>query len=225
MGIFDFLFPKHCVGCGKNGTYFCQDCVERAKPAFPLVCPVCERASIDGITHTKCKSRVSPEGLFSVWEYTGVPRKLIVQLKYKFVEEAAYDLAHGVFPELSKSYPSWLKGQNTLVPIPLYWKRENWRGFNQVKSAGELIVEQMGWEFKEILIRTKNTKHQVGLKGRQRQENVQGIFSLASNITIKQFNKIILFDDVWTTGSTLKEAAKTLKQAGVGQVWCLTLAR
>ncbi|MBI2590821.1 MAG: ComF family protein, partial [Candidatus Blackburnbacteria bacterium] len=150
------------------------------------MCPICERASIDGITHIRCKSRIAPEGLFSVWEYTGVPRKLIVQLKYRFVEEAAYDLAHGVFPELSKSYPSWLKGKNTLVPIPLYWKRENWRGFNQVKSAGELIVEQMGWEFKEILIRTKNTKHQVGLKGRQRQENVQGIFSLASNITIKQ---------------------------------------
>lgn len=225
MGIFDFLFPKRCVGCGEGSTYFCQDCVGRAKRAFPPVCPVCERASIDGTTHIKCKSRISPEGLFSVWEYTGVPRKLVIQLKYRFVEEIALDLARAAALEMAKFSPDWLKGKNTLVPVPLYWKRENWRGFNQAKSVGELIAQALGWDFKDLLIRTKNTKHQVGLKGTERTQNVQGIFSLASNMVIKQFDNIILFDDVWTTGSTLKEAAKTLKQAGIKQVWCLTLAR
>ena len=225
MGILDFLFPKQCVGCKKGGTYFCHDCVARAKRTFPLVCPVCERASIDGVTHAKCKSGVSPEGLFSVWEYTSVPRKLIIQLKYKFVEEAACDLARGVSLELSKSCPYWLKGKNTLVPIPLYWRRENWRGFNQAKNVGELIAQQMGWEFKDLLVRTKNTKHQVGLKGEERKTNVGGIFQIEKWIVLNLNKKIVLFDDVWTTGSTLKEATKTLKAEGFAQVYCLTLAR
>lgn len=223
MGIFDFLFPKKCVGCGKSGTYFCQDCTDQAKRTFPLVCPVCERASIDGITHAKCKNRISPEGLFSVWEYTGVPRKLLIKLKYKFVEEIAYELADRAAVEFTRYSPNWLKGKSTLVPIPLHWKRENWRGFNQSKSVGELVCGQMGWEFKELLVRTKNTKHQVGLKGKERRENVQGMLSLKSSLLPP--SDILLFDDVWTTGSTLKEAVKVLKKAGVKRVWCLTLAR
>ncbi|MBI2590954.1 MAG: ComF family protein [Candidatus Blackburnbacteria bacterium] len=74
-------------------------------------------------------------------------------------------------------------------------------------------------------MRTKNTKHQVGLKGEERKTNVGGIFQIEKGIVLNPKEKIILFDDVWTTGSTLKEAVKTLKQAGVQQVYCLTLAR
>lgn len=230
MGILDFLFPKGCIGCGRGGTYFCQKCSGESVLAFPQVCPVCERPSPDGLRHRYCHESFSPNGLLSVWAYQGTPRKLIIKLKYRFVSDIATNLANKVAFYLKNYQPLsqkslWTTQKFTLVSIPLHWKRKNWRGFNHTDEVGRLVAKQMGWGFADILVRTKNTKHQVGLKEKDRRENVEGVFSVKPNILKSQYSNILLFDDVWTTGSTLKEATKTLKRAGVRKVWCLTLAR
>lgn len=83
----------------------------------------------------------------------------------------------------------------------------------------------MGLEYAEPLKRTKETKPQAHLLSASRKSNIKDAFSLSPNISVSQYPNIILLDDVWTTGSTLKECAKILKRSGVQKVWALTLAR
>lgn len=257
MSVLDFLFPKKCAGCGKKGTYFCANCIRNSKLFFPRaagiaslglrshfgegggdarqICPVCERASVDGVAHVQCRKRLTPDGLTSIWSYEKAPRELVLKLKYKYVSDVALSLAvptSGVLKNTKRSAPNAPKWNTelVLVPIPLHWTRKNWRGFNHVEEVGKILSQLMGWQMANLLVRSKMAKQQVGLKGKERKENIQGVFvinpkaldTLGAHDTL---NPLVLFDDVWTTGATMKEAAKVLKTAGFKRVWCLTLAR
>lgn len=235
MSIFDFFYPKRCAGCGKLGTYFCPRCILSAKLHFPQVCPVCERNSVDGVTHRWCRRKVSPNGLTAIWAYEGAPRKLISKLKYKFVKEMALSLssaAAGMLKIMQRSNPyspAWARDEMVLVPIPLHWTRHNWRGFNHVEEVGRLLAEMMDWQLLPLLVRKKSSKPQVGLKEKEREKNVAGIFEINPSyipyVLSPNSLALVLFDDVWTTGATMREAARVLKEAGAKKVWCLTLAR
>lgn len=231
MPLTDLVFPKRCAGCNKTGTYFCQKCVQNSKPHFPQVCPICERGSIDGLKHSWCQQSYSPDGLMVIWSYEGVPRKLIHKLKYRFVSNLATEIGSRVadflknYQRSNKKCPIWKEEKFLVVPIPLHWMRKNWRGFNHCEEVARVIVKEIGWELINLLVRKKMTKTQVGLKGEQRQKNVEGAFTLNPDVAISRFSNILLFDDVWTTGATILEATKALKKAGLKKVWCLTLAK
>lgn len=99
-----------------------------------------------------------------------------------------------------------------------------------MEEVGKLLAGMMGWKVAPLLKRTKPTKPQVGLKEDERKKNVAGIFAINEHArgtlaTRDTRGTLVLFDDVWTTGATMLEAAKVLKKAGVKRVWCLTLAR
>lgn len=187
---------------------------------------------MDGATHKGCAAKISPNGLTAVWEYSGAPRKLITKLKYKFAREIAVTLASstaGFLKNMARSMPEaprWSNDKFTIVPVPLHWTRKNWRGFNHTEEIAKILAELMGWEVAPLLLRKKKTKPQVGLKEKERKKNIAGVFCLNfhnSKFTIP--DSAVLFDDVWTTGATMREAAKVLKKTGVKKVWCLTLAR
>ena len=222
MGLLDLIFPKTCLGCGKEGKYLCDDCLAKVRLAKPI-CPYCEKASIDGFSHTKCAKRLGLDGLTSIWEYEGVIRKAILSLKYKYSTEVGKELTSIFIQDLMKrGHP--VKA-DVLIPIPLYWYRENTRGFNQSVEIGREVAAQMGWKFiPDLLIKTKSTVSQVELKGNARRQNLKGTFVINSSIKY-QVSSIVLFDDVFTTGSTLREAAKVLKRSGAEKVWGLTIAR
>ena len=148
-------------------------------------------------------------------------RKAIAGMKYKFALEIAKELSNHAAKELKKKELAFPKN-SVLVPIPLYWHRQNWRGFNQSEEIGKLIAEELGWGFdKDLLVRKASKKPQANLDREKRQSNIKGVFCL--NKPPDENIQIILFDDVWTTGSTVKEAARVLKEAGVKRVNCLTL--
>lgn len=232
MSIFDFFYPKRCAGCGKTGTYFCALCILSSKLHSRQVCPFCERDSVDGATHIRCVQKDLPDGLTAIWAYEGAPRKLITKLKYKFVREIAVTLASSAagflknMPRNRPETPKWSDGKLAIVPIPLYWARKNWRGFNHTEEIAKILAGLTGWKVAPILKRTKPTKPQVGLKGKERIKNIQGIFAINSSYILDSNPyALILFDDVWTTGATMREACRVLKLSGVKKVWCLTLAR
>jgi ComF family protein len=113
-----------------------------------------------------------------------------------------------------------------LVPIPLYRSRQNWRGFNQSELIGEKLAKQLGWKFvPDLLIRNKNTIPQVGLRGSVRRSNLSGVFSVNPDCVLSTLYSVLLFDDVFTTGSTIDEAKKVLKVAGFKNIKSLTIAR
>lgn len=222
MGLLDLVFPKTCLGCGKEGKYICPDCASKVRPAKPI-CPYCEKASIDGFTHIKCSKKMGLDGLTAIWEYEGVVRKAILSLKYKYATEVGKELTDLFIQKLITTWPHF--SNETLVPVPLFWYRENTRGFNQSIEVGREVASQMGWKFvPNLLTRNRPTTPQVELSGDKRRQNLKGVFSLNSSIDYP-VSSIALFDDVFTTGSTLREAAKVLKRAGVEKVWGLTIAR
>ncbi|MCX6704985.1 MAG: ComF family protein [Candidatus Woesebacteria bacterium] len=223
MDVLDLIFPKTCLGCGKEGPYICSDCLTKVRLTKPI-CPYCERSSIDGFTHIKCAKKLGLDGLTSVWEYEGVVRKAILSLKYKYSTLVGEELTDHFFHQLLTGCPPVKAG--ALVPVPLYWYRENTRGFNQSVEVGKTVAAQMGWKFvPNLLIKKKTTISQVELKGNDRRQNLKGVFSLNPNYVLRTLYSVLVFDDVFTTGSTLREAAKVLKRAGVEKVWGLTIAR
>lgn len=224
MGILDFLFPRRCVSCGRLGKYICPKCSSIIQIIESQVCPVCERPAIKGATHPGCKTRYSLDGLTSIWVYEGPIKKAIKELKYQFVTDLAKEL-------ISLTPSRWpnrlLEGEcYVLTSVPLHWWRQCWRGFNQAEILGKMMAEKLGIKFvPELLVREKSTRPQVELRGKQRRENIADAFSVSPNILVSSYPSILLFDDVWTTGATLRTCGNILKRAGAKMVWGLTLAR
>lgn len=229
MSVLDLLFPRKCLGCKRTGSYFCADCLNFLSLEQKEICPICERPAFGGLTHPRCKNKYSLDGLTGVFAYKGLIKSAITKLKYRFISDLAKELVdvfvsfcgeNKIFSDLCR------KSGIILVPIPLHRRRENWRGFNQSALLGRLIAKNLGLAFSpDMLIRIKNTTPQMQLKEKERMENIKNAFSCSSNISISLSPNILLFDDVWTTGSTLKEAGGVLKRNGIKFVWGLTLAR
>lgn len=225
MSILDFIFPKKCLGCGREGNYLCFKCLSE-QTSIKQICPGCYKPSIDGLTHVRCKRKLSLDGLTSTWEYEGVVRKAILTMKYKYAFDIAGEFAKAAAGRL-RNEPVFSKNGKLLVPIPAHQLRKNWRGFNQSEEIGKLLAKNMGWQFiPDLLIKRKPTVSQTELKGKERRKNLKGVFTLNSNYSlVPSAYSLVLFDDVLTTGSTLKEACKVLKRSGFYSVWGLTLAR
>lgn len=224
MGILDLFFPVSCLTCGKYGKYICEVCLAKVRTPTPI-CPQCFRWSHKGKVHAKCETK-DLDSLISVWKYEDIVKKAIVALKYKYAAKISEELGSSAADALSKTSFS-LPKKPVLVPIPLYWLRKNQRGFNQSEEVGRLISEKMGWEFNpELLVKNRRTKFQAELSKEERLKNIKKAFFLNQKyINTPIPSNIVLFDDVWTTGATLKEAARVLKKGGAGKVWGLTIAR
>ncbi len=224
MNLLDFVFPRRCINCGKIGKYFCDTCRLLIRPVADneRICPMCGRLALDGITHPGCKTRYSLDGLTSFFHYGGVVQKAVKAIKYRFVSDLAQE-----FISLIPNLPSPIYDlRSVLVPIPLHPTRLRFRGFNQAELLGSILAKRVNIPLqKNILKRTKYTVPQVEMKERKKRlENMEHVFS-CSNLTMKQYNNIFLFDDVFTTGATLRSAANVLKRAGAHHVWGITMAR
>lgn len=230
MNLLDFLFPRRCIGCGKIGNYFCRKCISEIKIITQFICPVCGSPAIDGATHPRCKTRYSLDGLTSFFRYNGVIRKAVKAIKYRFVSDLAKEfvdlIPYSILDSLSKPY-TLIPKPYILVPIPLHPSRLHFRGFNQAEVLGRLLAKRLDILFKtNILKRVKKTTPQVEMKDRKKRlKNMEGVF-VVNNLTMKQWSNvtIFLFDDVFTTGATLRSAANVLKRRGVKRVWGVVMA-
>jgi len=227
MGVMEVLFPKTCVGCGKWGGYLCGECVDRLEVKKKFGCPMCGKGSMLGMTHGRCRRKLGMDGLVSVLKYRGLGKRMIGKLKYKLVRDLFDEVLEivvslGDFEALERR--NWV-----VVAVPLHPRRERWRGFNQAEELAKKLANYFDWEWKrELLKRKKYTKLQVELKGDERRENVRGVFRISNKLQGAS-NKIkgkdiLLVDDVWTTGATMRECAKILKRKGVKKVWGLVVA-
>lgn len=198
-----------------------------------LVCPFCERASLGGVVHAVCKRKFGLDGLWSLGIYEGALRKAIRQLKYRWVSEVAKDLVDITIEYWAKNSPILMDrikkdGGKTwiITPVPLHPLRQRWRGFNQSELLAKLFAQKLGLKHENILKRTRNTTPQMKLHAFERKRNIRNAFSLSltTNFQLKTTN-FLLVDDVWTTGSTLKECCYTLKRGGAKCVWAMTISR
>lgn len=228
--LLDLLFPKKCAGCKKTGTYFCSDCIS-AILQKDLICPVCEEVSMGGETHPLCGKTYSLDGLWTLGWYQGALRNAVKDLKYRRVSNISESLADLIldywrkfkpiiFDEIRKSRKQWV-----IVPVPLHWWRQNYRGFNQAAAIGQILSRSLEIDYCDALKRIRYTKPQVKLKGKERRQNIRDAFALSAMNDKRLTMNVLLIDDVWTTGSTLKECCYILKKNGAQKVWAITLAR
>ena len=221
MNLLDFIFPKRCVVCRKFGEYLCEIDINKIQPAKSF-CSVCLRAAIGGTTHGKCKSKLSLDGLICIFDYKSPMKEILAELKYRFVK----DLSQVIKVEIKKSrflvmYDFTGYG---VISVPLSLKRKNWRGFNQTEILGKLIAQRLKLVFyPDILRKVTETKPQAKLSKKERIKQIKGVFDVVDSKYIIG-KKFIIFDDVWTTGATIKAAAAVLKRKGAEKVWAITLA-
>ena len=194
---------------------------------------MCGRPAIDGATHPGCRTRYTIDGLTSFFRYDGIIRKAVKALKYRFVSDLASEFV-SIIPNdalrfLMKSrIPDQVRNDNVVyVPIPLHPSRFRERGYNQAEVLGKLIAGKLGIAVRtDILIRTRKTTPQVEMKKREaRLKNMENVFAVSPNNSISLYPYIFLFDDVFTTGATMRSAANVLKRKGVKFVWAVTMAR
>lgn len=230
MNILDLIFPKRCVGCGKLGRYFCPRCTSAIQTIDAPMCPVCEKRAIDGATHPGCRTRYSLDGLTCFFRYDGVVRKAIKAIKYRAVFDLAKEFialipADSLRQIIVMCHPG---GRDpVLIPLPLHSSRFRERGFNQAEVLGNVLAGQLNIPAKtDILRRVKKTVPQVEMQSKEaRLKNMDGVFALHNSKCIIHNSHIVLLDDVFTTGATMRAAANVLKRAGAPFVWGVTMAR
>jgi len=133
-------------------------------------------------------------------------------------------LAESLMEIASRNF-NFLVEEGIVIPVPLSSQRTNWRGFNQAELLGKIFARKKNLGFNHRVVeRVINNPPQVGLDVGQREVNVEDIFRVVDRRLIKD-KVLVVFDDVWTTGATLKSCGKILKREGARQVWGLTLAR
>lgn len=229
MFLLDFLFPKRCVQCKKIGAYICSNCFTYISFTDTIVCVVCQRPAVGGLTHPVCRTKFGVDGTFPSLVYTGIVKKLIYTFKYPPYLSDMRDSMTELFYEgliQKEEFYNTFTPQTVLVPVPLHTTKFRKRGYNQAQKLAEGLSKKFELEVMDCLARVKNTKTQVGLTKEERQENLKDAFALKKEFVeqIKNVQQVFLIDDVSTSGATLRETAKVLKRAGVQYVWGATLA-
>ncbi len=229
MGVLDFLFPKKCVNCMKTGEYLCTNCFARMSFDVRMICVVCNRYAPYGLTHLSCRKQYTLNGVFSGVVFNSVVRKLLYAFKYRpYVSDIGSLMANLLYEGLIQQeqfITSLSVAQPILVPIPLSIQRLRKRGYNHAEILSNKLAEKFSLRTLDCLERIRETKPQFGLTRIERLANINGCFSIKKKFIGQLPQNIFLVDDILTSGSTLAEAARVLKQAGVKMVWGLTFAR
>lgn len=221
----DLVFPIFCQSCGSEGNWLCTSCGGQIKVPIHR-CLSCDRESILGRTHDACRGKnTALAGLLVAAEYHDrAVQNLVWNLKYNSVKSIGETLAVIMTDYLIREDILDYFSGSTIVPVPLHNKRKRRRGFNQAEILGRELAHRTKWQYLDILTRTKNNQRQVDLEKKDRLDNVHGIFQALATPSLGE-RKIILIDDVATTGATLNECAKELRAQGVGEIWGFVVAR
>lgn len=216
----DILFPAYCLCCDEEGQWVCRRCRTHLTRALILDCPLCHAPSGNGFLCMACRAASGIDQIISVFHFKqkGV-QEIVHALKYENIRSIA--------PWMGRCMAaSWeLHGSGTsecLIPIPLHSSRLREREYNQALLLAQSVGHELHMQVVEnLLVRSRATQSQTHLSFEERQKNVSGCFSAASH----EFPKsILLIDDVFTTGATLAEAARSLRAHGAQSVSALVFA-
>jgi len=218
----DLLFPPQCGGCGCPGCRWCSGCAASVRHPAEPICDVCG-VPLDGdaVVCSDCRLvRPHYRALRSWSVFEGAVRNALHRLKYRrdigLGEALTQQLADFLF---SLHWPIDL-----VVPVPLGRRRLVERGYNQVSLIARPLSMAMRLAYApDALVRSQETRSQVGLTRPQRQDNVRNAFCAKHNRV--QGRLVLLMDDVATTGSTLSSCAQALHAAGARDVFAFTVSR
>jgi ComF family protein len=229
--VVDLLFPPHCVACDHLGAWLCAHCLDEIEAIHPPICchcglpvdgpgtqdlvaPICERCQ---------EAPPQLERLMAFAFHSGPLREAIHQFKYNDLRALAAPLGK-LMADGWSTLSADIHDVDVVVPVPLHATRQRQRGYNQAALLARELGARLHWPVVEnVLIRTKATLPQVELNSEERQANVRDAFQcLDSRLSSK---RVLLIDDVCTTGATLTAACAALRDGGAALAWAYTLAR
>jgi len=250
--ILDLLFPISCLGCSRPDSWLCPKCLKSLTINSRHCCPQCQKSNRSSAYCPKCSHDFYLNGIWVASDYNNpLLASIIKKFKYSFIKDlrrplslllALYlrqilnqfrlsnqNLTNGkiwkkfsrlsVAPELILNFPETL-----IVNVPLHKKRLRWRSFNQAELLADSISKRFSLEQnKHSLKRIRHTKAQAKLNKQERQSNLRKSFVWNGNNLGGRH--ILLIDDVASTGSTLNECYRVLKNNGAGEIWGLVVAR
>lgn len=228
----DFIFPPLCHICRSfipdaGELHICPSCRERLPLVSTPLCPICGIPFIGaGGDHTCGQCQTQPPHFESARAhllYEGAARELIHYFKYNNKTHLRRPLALLSLEGLTSFITS--RTPDLIIPIPLHHSRLQSRGFNQAILLGDMFSSRLSIPMLvDGLTRTRKTEPQVELSAEDRRNNVKGAFAVKRTDRISG-KRVLLMDDVMTTGSTVNECAKVLNKAGAASVVVVTIAR
>lgn len=203
---------------------------------YPNVCGFCNKICKEEICN-KCRIKIKKyqinivikppnryfNELISIFKYEGIIREKILQ--YKFNDKAYMKNTFAKIILKNKKVCGLLKKYDIIIPVPIHKSRKAQRGYNQTQLIASKLAEYIDIEFcNNVLVKNKNTIAQSKLNRKKRIENIKGAFDIL-NLEKVQGKNVLLFDDIYTTGSTANECSRVLKTAGAKTVGILTIAK
>jgi len=220
--LLDLLFPPRCLGCGGGGSFLCPACCDTLPRLVPPLCPRCGLPLAAGGSCPSCtRTPLSIEGIRSPFLMEGLAREAVHQLKYRNLRALACPLGR-LLTDYLESSP---RPADALVPVPLHRRRLRERGYNQAALLAREVGRNTGLSVVEgSLVRRRDTPAQArAASAAERRRNVEEAFYCRDGKL--RGKRVLLIDDVCTTGATLDACAHALREAGALSVWGLTLAR
>ncbi len=230
--LMDILYPRRCLGCGVSSPetfrYICWDCWSDAAQVEAPFCDLCGDPVAGAVDHDficySCSAKTPAfDGARSAARYDGVVGEALRQLKYEKALWLAPDMAELLHNCLAAEYPGRIF--DLIVPVPLHHVRRRERGYNQSAVLARELGRRLGCPvLPGMLRRIRPTTTQTNLTAKERLSNVVDAFQhrRAKQLTNR---RVLLVDDVMTTGATVNACAKTLKKGGAASVHVITAAR
>lgn len=215
----DFVFPVNCQICGQRHRLLCTRCLSSLERAH-LKCLRCHKFNPNGQYCLKCANSNFPDRALSVFRYNSTIKELIHQFKF----DDCFELAHPLADFMAK----YLKTQGdfddfVITFIPIHSTRRRYRGYNQSELLARRIALKLNRPCIELLVRQKKTESQIfSSSAGERRRNIRS--SMKVSPAFEKPAKVLLVDDVITSGATIEEASKILKRAGTKKVVAISVA-
>ena len=230
-GLTSLLYPPACTSCSapvEAGEHLCQECETKVTRIVPPFCAKCSEPFDGAITTVfECancaRRKLHFEAAVAAYRARGIVRQVMLNFKY------------GKQIHLRQLVARWLVAAldderirerrfDAIVPVPLHPARQRERGFNQAGLLAEWLSGHIGVPLRPALERVRYTTTQTAFDRAERMQNLHDAFRLRKNADVRRL-RVLLIDDVLTTGSTLSECARVLKKAGAQSVYAATAAR
>ncbi len=227
------FFPSFCHLCSSllelpGERVICRSCWKRIIPSSSPFCLCCGRfyegEGDDHLCWDCLKNRPPFSCHRSCGRYRGILKDIILLFKYRRLQLLGKGLAHLIYRSLGEEEKIWW-GAEALIPVPLHPRKKRQRGFNQAQVIAGELSKLKGIEcVDDMLIKIKNVPPQTALDMEERKRNIRGAYGVKNSKKIKG-KVVILVDDVFTTGSTVRECSSVLKTAGADEVRAITVAQ